>query len=148
MSYTNNLSPFSGEGSDSQPMRYASFQHRLGAFVLDVVLMSLTLGIGWLIWSFVVWGNGQTPAKQILKIRVYNSETGQVVSWGHMALREALVGWWFGLSIAFGILSVITFGVGSLAFVVWFVIEIVFYFTKNSRTLRDLWVKTAVINEA
>jgi hypothetical protein len=35
-----------------------------------------------------------------------------------------------------------------LALLAWFIIEIVFYFTKNSRTLRDLWVKTAVINEA
>jgi hypothetical protein len=35
-----------------------------------------------------------------------------------------------------------------IAAVVWIVIEIVFYFTKNNRTLRDLWVKTAVINEA
>jgi uncharacterized RDD family membrane protein YckC len=134
--------------NSGSPMRYASFQHRLGALVLDAVLMSLTLGIGWLIWSFVVWGNGQTPAKQILKIRVYNAETGRVVSWGHMALREALLGWWFGLSFAFGILSLLTFGLGGLAFVAWFVIEIVFYFTKNNRTLRDLWVKTAVINVA
>jgi uncharacterized RDD family membrane protein YckC len=129
-------------------MRYASFQHRLGALVLDAVLMGLTFGIGWLIWSLVIWGNGQTPAKQILKIRVYNAETGQVVSWGHMALREALLGWWFGLGIASGLLSLVTFGIGGLAFIAWYVVEIVFYFTKDSRTLRDLWVKTAVINVA
>ena len=129
-------------------MRYASFQHRLGALVLDAVLMVLTLGIGWLIWSLVIWGNGQTPAKQILKIRVYNSETGQVVSWGHMALREALLGWWFGISIAISLLALVTFGLGTLAFIAWFVVEIVFYFTKDSRTVRDMWVKTAVVNEA
>ena len=129
-------------------MRYASFQHRLGALVLDAVLMGLTLGIGWLIWSLVIWGNGQTPAKQILKIRVYNAETGRVVAWGHMALREALLGWWFGLGIASGLLSLVTFGIGGLAFIAWYVVEIVFYFTKDSRTLRDLWAKTAVINVA
>jgi uncharacterized RDD family membrane protein YckC len=129
-------------------MRYASFQHRLGALVLDAVLMGLTFGIGWLIWSLVIWGNGQTPAKQILKIRVYNAETGQVVSWGHMALREALLGWWFGLGVVSGLLSLVTFGIGGLAFIAWYVVEIVFYFTKDSRTLRDLWVKTAVINVA
>ncbi len=130
------------------PMRYASFQHRLGALVLDAVLMGLTLGIGWLIWSFIIWGNGQTPAKQILKIRVYNAETGLVVSWGHMALREALLGWWFGLGVASFIFSLLTFGIGGVAFIAWYVIEIVFYFTKNNRTLRDIWVKTAVINVA
>ena len=129
-------------------MRYASFQHRLGALVLDALLMGLTFGIGWLIWSLVIWGNGQTPAKQILKIRVYNAETGRVVTWGHMALREALLGWWFGLGLASGLLSLVTFGIGGLAFIAWYVVEIVFYFTKDSRTLRDLWAKTAVINVA
>lgn len=146
MSYTTPIDNV--PANNGSPMRYASFQHRLGALVLDAVLMGLTLGIGWLIWSFVVWGNGQTPAKQILKIRVYNAESGRVVSWGHMALREALLGWWFGLGIASGLLSLVTFGIGGLSLIAWFVVEIVFYFTKDSRTLRDLWVKTAVINVA
>ena len=151
MTYNNSPTPprpLPSEGSGAQPMRYASFQHRLAALVLDAVLMGLTLGIGWLIWSLIIWGNGQTPAKQILKIRVYNAETGQVVSWGHMALREALLGWWFGISIATGILTLITFGLGSVASIAWFVVEIVFYFTKGSQTVRDLWTKTAVINVA
>ena len=139
MSYTNNLSPFSGEGSDAQPMRYASFQHRLGAYALDAALAVVTLGIGWLIWSLVVWGEGQTPAKKILKIRVRHFETGSVATWGHMAVREFLV------PLTVVIASNLTAGVVALA---WVIIEIVFYFTKNSRTLRDLWVKTAVINEA
>jgi uncharacterized RDD family membrane protein YckC len=120
-------------------MRYASFQHRLGAYALDSVLAFFTAGIGWLIWSLVVWGQGQTPGKQILKIRVRSAETGSVATWGHMAVREFLVP--LTVLIAVGL----TYGV---ALVAWIVIEIVFYFTKNNRTLRDLWVKTAVINEA
>jgi uncharacterized RDD family membrane protein YckC len=139
MSYTNNVSPFPGEGSDHGSYRYASFQHRLGAYALDAVLAVLTLGIGWLIWSLVIWGEGQTPAKKILKIRVRNFETGAVATWGHMAVREFLV------PLTVGIAANLTFGLAAIA---WIVIEIVFYFTKNSRTLRDLWVKTAVINEA
>ena len=121
------------------PMRYASFQHRLGAYALDCVLAFITAGIGWLIWSLIVWGQGQTPGKQILKIRVRSAGSGAVASWGHMAVREFLV------PLTVLVASVITYGI---AFVAWIVIEIVFYFTKNSRTLRDLWVKTAVINEA
>ena len=121
------------------PMRYASFQHRLGALALDIVLLNVTFYIGWIIWSLIVWGEGQTPAKKILKIRVRNAETGAVATWGHMAVREFLV--IFLVAIATGLTS-------GLAFVAWIVIEIVFYFTKNNRTLRDLWVKTAVINEA
>ena len=120
-------------------MRYASFQHRLGALALDVALFIVTLNIGWIIWSLIVWGEGQTPGKKILKIRVRNAETGAVATWGHMAVREFLV--IFAVAIAVGLTS-------GLALIAWVVIEIVFYFTKNSRTLRDLWVKTAVINEA
>ena len=139
MSYSNNLSPFSGEGSDAQPMRYASFQHRLGAYALDAALAVLTLGIGWLIWSLIVWGEGQTPAKKILKLRVRDFDTGAVATWGHMAVREFLVPLtWF---VAIVVTSI-------LAFIAIVVLEIVFYYTKNNRTLRDLWVKTVVINEA
>ena len=120
-------------------MQYASFQHRLGAYVLDAVLSALTFGIGWLIWSFITWGEGQTPGKKILKIRVRNFDTGAVATWGHMAVREFLVP--LTVVIAVGLTS-------GLALVAWIVLEIVFYYTKNNRTLRDLWVKTAVINEA
>lgn len=121
------------------PMRYASFQHRLGAYALDAALSVITFGIGWLIWSFIVWGEGQTPAKKILKIRVRNFDSGAVATWGHMAVRELLVP--LTVAIAVGLTS-------GLAAVAWVVLEIVFYYTKNNRTLRDLWVKTAVINEA
>lgn len=142
MTYNNSPTPprpLPGEGSSSGGFRYASFQHRLGAYALDAVLAGLTLGIGWLIWSLIVWGEGQTPAKKILKIRVRNYETGAVATWGHMAVREFLVP--LAVSIAVGLTS----GIAAIA---WIVIEIVFYYTKNNRTLRDLWVKTAVINEA
>ena len=123
----------------SEPMRYASLQHRLGAYALDAAISALTFGIGWLIWSFIVWGDGQTPGKKILKIRVRNFETGAVATWGHMAVRELLVP--LAVVIAVGLTS-------GLAAVAWVVLEIVFYYTKNNRTLRDYWVKTAVINEA
>ncbi len=121
------------------PMRYASFQHRLGAYALDAALSVITFGIGWLIWSFIVWGEGQTPGKKILKIRVRNFDSGAVATWGHLAVRELLVP--LTVAIAVGLTS-------GLAAVAWVVLEIVFYYTKNNRTLRDLWVKTAVINEA
>ena len=136
MSYLEQSAPLEGG------RRYATFQHRLGAYAIDFAFILMTIflaGLPWLIWSFVTWGKGQTPGKQILKIRVLNSVTGQPVTWGHMAVREFLV----PLTVLIG--SALTSG---LVFVVWVTLEIVFYFTKNCRTLRDLWVKTAVINEA
>lgn len=120
-------------------LRYASFQHRLGAIVLDATLILITLGIGWLIWSFIVWGEGQTPAKKILKLRTINFTNGRPATWGHMGIREALV------PITAGIAAALTGGIASIA---WIILEIVFYFTKNQRSFRDYWVKTAVINEA
>ena len=120
-------------------LRYASFQHRLGAIVLDATLMVITLGIGWLIWSFIVWGEGQTPAKKILKLRTVNFTNGRPATWGHMGIREGLI------PITVSIASGVTGGIASIA---WIVVEIVFYFTKGQRTFRDYWVKTAVVNEA
>ena len=160
MTYTNAPRPprpLPGEGSGGGGFRYASFQHRLGALALDGVFFFLTFGIGWLIWSIIVWGEGQTPAKKILKIRVHNSVHGRVASRGHMAIREGLLGLWFLfvwmyllLVFAFPLFLLVTIFINLAVVVgfVWIILEIVFYFTKNSRTLRDLWVKTAVINEA
>jgi uncharacterized RDD family membrane protein YckC len=111
----------------------------LGAIVLDGTLAVLTLGLGWLIWSFVLWGQGQTPAKKILKLRTINFTNGAPATWGHMGIREALV------PTTVSIASVLTGGIASIA---WIVVEIVFYFTKKQRTFRDYWVKTAVVNEA
>jgi uncharacterized RDD family membrane protein YckC len=125
--------------SNQMVLRYASFQHRLGAIVLDATLIVLTLGIGWVIWSFIVWGEGQTPAKKILKLRTINFTIGRPATWGHMGVREGLV------PITVSIASSVT---GGIAYIAWVIVEIVFYFTKNQRTLRDYWVKTAVVNEA
>ena len=134
--YNHNPPPVNGYESG---FRYATFQHRLGAYALDAGLAFLTLGIGWFIWSMIVWGEGQTPAKKILKLRTINAVTGRPASWGHMALRELLV------PTTVGIASFLTSG---LAWLAWVILEIVMYFNQGSRTLRDLWVKTAVVNEA
>jgi uncharacterized RDD family membrane protein YckC len=48
---------------------------RLGSYLLEGLLVTVTLGIGWLIWAAMTGGNGQTPAKRLLKIRVINAST-------------------------------------------------------------------------
>jgi uncharacterized RDD family membrane protein YckC len=127
------------QNSSEMNLRYASFQHRLGGIVLDAALMFSTLGIGWLIWSFIVWGEGQTPAKKILKLRTINFTNDRPATWGHMGIREVLI------PMSVSIASTLT---GGVAWIAWVVVEIVFYFTKNQRTFRDYWVKTAVVNES
>jgi uncharacterized RDD family membrane protein YckC len=79
---------------------------RFGAFVLDIVLMAVTLGIGWLIWSMFTWRHGQSPAKRMLKQQVVVVATGMPATWGRMALRE-IVGKWLLSTLTRGVTSVV-----------------------------------------
>ena len=65
------------------------------------------MGIGWLIWTLIVWGNGQTPAKQLLNMKVVDATTHQVATWGKMALRDFLV-----RGVLFYFISLFTLGIG------------------------------------
>ena len=78
----------------------ASPQHRLAGLALDAVLLVCTCYIGWIIWSLVIWGQGLTPAKQILKMKVVSSLTGRTATWGHMAIRQFLIPLAVGLPIS------------------------------------------------
>ena len=80
----------------------ASVGRRIGAFFLAIPLAIVTLGIGYVVWGLIVWGNGQTPAMQVLGMRVWRPETNKVAGFWFMALRE-IVG-----RIVDGILSLIT----------------------------------------
>ena len=80
---------------------------RLGAALLDGVLAIVTLGIGYLIWALIIWSKGQSPAKQILKMKVVDSTTHQVATWGKMAFREIVI-----RGIVIGLISAITFYIG------------------------------------
>lgn len=109
----------------------ASPGRRIGAFFLAIPLSIITLGIGYLIWGLIVWGNGQTPALQVLGMRCWRPEEGRVAGFWWMALRE-IVG-----RIVDGILSIIT--------------ELVSFFFMLSRpdrkTLHDLIAGTVVLHD-
>ncbi|CAB4542320.1 MAG: hypothetical protein F2519_05895 [Actinobacteria bacterium] len=138
----------------------ATVQHRLGGKAVDLAMYSVTFGIGWLIWSLIIWGQGQTPGKQIVKLRVYDQTTGKPAKWGHMAIREFLL----PLSISLAVLplvALITFlipednlrivFVGFL-YLVGFVVQLVdgFWILKGTERHRlvDIFAKTDVLNEA
>ena len=57
-------------------------------YVLAVLLLIVTLGIGYSIWSLVAWGRGQTPAQRLLGLRCWRPETGRPASRGQMALGQ------------------------------------------------------------
>lgn len=68
----------------------SSVGKRFGGFLLDVLLATATLVIGWVIWSLIIWSRGQSPAKQLLGMRVVHVERRHKPSWLRMAGREVL----------------------------------------------------------
>jgi uncharacterized RDD family membrane protein YckC len=69
----------------------ATPQTRLIAFVLDGILFSLTLGIGWLVWFFIVAQRGTTPGHDLLGHEIVDHATLKPVGIGKLALRELVV---------------------------------------------------------
>ncbi len=63
---------------------------RLASYLIDTALVVLTLGIGWLIWFLVVSGNGQSPAKQLLGLRVIRDD-GYPAGTGWMFTRDIVL---------------------------------------------------------
>ena len=57
---------------------------RLGSYILEGILVIITLGIGWLIWAAMTAGLGQTPAKRVLKLRVIEASTLRPVGFAKM----------------------------------------------------------------
>lgn len=73
-----------------QGAELASVGRRIGGYFMELLLMIVTLGIGYFIWLLVVWARGQTPGKQVLGMYCYRPSTSSTASWGYMLLR------WFG----------------------------------------------------
>ena len=65
--------------------------HRIGAIAVDIGFYIVTLGIGHFIWNLVVMAQGQSPGKQLLKVRVMSEITNKPANWGHMAIRNYLI---------------------------------------------------------
>jgi uncharacterized RDD family membrane protein YckC len=73
---------------------------RVGAYFLSILLMIVTLVIGYVIWGLVLWTKGSSPALWVLKMRCVKVSTGERATFGTMALRdivggivEGIVGW-------------------------------------------------------
>lgn len=121
------------EITEANPQKLATAQARLGSFLLDCVLLVVTLFIGWVIWNLYTWKTGQTPAKRLLNQVVVDAKTGEVFSWHRMALREFAV-----KGAAGNILGGATNGIS-------FVIDSLFVFREDRRTGHDLIVGSKVI---
>lgn len=63
---------------------------RLWASLLDGLLMLVTLGIGWLIWSVFLLNQATSPAKKMLGLQIVDVNTGVPATIQQMLLREIL----------------------------------------------------------
>ncbi len=96
--------------------------------------MVVTLVIGWFVWALVIFDSGQTPAKQMLGMRVVNLNTGNAAGFGRMLLREIVA------KPVIGILSAIAVvGVIANFWLLW---------DKDTQELWDKIVDTIVVNDS
>jgi uncharacterized RDD family membrane protein YckC len=108
---------------------------RLGSWLIDVLLLIVTLFIGWLVWTLIVWSKGQTPGKQICGQRVVMKSTGRAATWGEMALRDFVI-----RTLAIGILGQITCGIFTL-------VSALMIFSTYHETMWDKWAGTLVVDD-
>ena len=119
----------------------------------------VTLGVGWVIWSLVVWGQGQTPGKQIVKLRVYDQTTSKPVKWAYMALRQfalpasfylifVILSFALNYSIPSDYSEIVSIFLGVLIFGVLLTDIFLIFRDGAPRRLVDLICKTDVLNEA
>jgi len=105
---------------------------RILSWLVNGVLALVTLGIGWIVWWFVVAPKGQNPGKAVIGLRVIRAN-GDAVTTGGMFVR-GLVAFVLGL-----MLGVATSGIASVLDNLWML------FDKNAQTLHDKTVDTVVV---
>ncbi len=117
----------------------ASKGRRLGAYLLEIPLAVVTLGIGYLIWMLIVWARGQTPAKQLLRMRVVRLEERRAAHWGWMAMRNFVLALAIGipLELIFSRLSILWLLANAIALLV----------NSRNQALWDMIVKTVVVHD-
>jgi hypothetical protein len=77
---------------ETRTVERVTFTRRIfGSWLLEVLLISLTLVIGWLIWLFFTAKNAQSPAKSLTRIYIINVETGRAVGAGEVWLRDVVL---------------------------------------------------------
>lgn len=86
----------------------SSVGRRVWASILDVILMIVTLFIGWFVWSIVLWKQSTSPAKKMLGMRIVDANTGAPATMQQMVMRE-VVGKWVVGSVAAGLANVASF---------------------------------------
>ena len=134
----------------------ASRWSRLGAFLLDYLIIWLTIGIGWLVWLAIVARRGQSPGKSLLGLYILRTD-GEQPTTGYVWIREA--GWDAAVGfIAVALLVVlgaVASSVGELL-ILWFWLTVLFWavsffdaawllWDRDRQTLHDKVMRTLVV---
>jgi len=162
--FSNNL-PYAANTNQNSAKPRATVGHRFGGLALSTALMLssvITLFLGYFIWALIVWGQGQTPSKQILKMRVYSIDTDKPATWGHMAVRQFLIPLAFScvyipfvviaMSTAVDYNQAVSSSVASLGSFAVLGLQLTdsFWILRGDdrQRLTDKWARTYVVNEA
>ena len=113
-----------------EPLDGVSGWTRFGSWLLERVLMIVTLGIGWIIWAITLRGTGQTPAKKMMNLTIWDLETNAPMTLEKMIIMRGLVG---GLVACFA-LPLTLYGLAFMPF-----------WDKNNRDLHDKVSRSSVI---
>jgi uncharacterized RDD family membrane protein YckC len=107
---------------------YSTPGQRFKAYLLDMLLFTVTCGIGWLIWAIKIGPEGWTPGKKMCGMRVISTIDGKTLTLGTLLLRDLVVR---------GIIGSITAGIGYL-WLLW---------DPNKQNLYDKIMNTHVVND-
>ena len=118
---------------NTQTQQLAAPETRIYAFLADLVIGFVTLGIGWLIWSAFLWSEGTTPGHKLLHQTIVDEETSQPLTWNRMAMRELLFKGFLG-----GMLSSFTYGL-------FYLVDGLFIFRDNRKAIHDIMARSLVI---
>ena len=115
-------------------IKVAGLGRRVGAYLLEIALVVLTLIVGYIIWWLFTLSRGQTPGKQLLGIRVMRTD-GTRSDWGWTFIREFII-----KLVVIRILDsfLVIVGIIDLLWAFW---------DKDRQTLHDKVMKTIVVDD-
>ena len=116
-------------------IKAAGIGQRAAAYILDIILLFVTLIVGYIIWWLFTLSRGQTPGKQLVGIYVMRTD-GRRSDWGWTFLREFAVK---GVAVAL---------VGQVLGPIPLIVELLWAFwDKDRQTLHDKIMKTLVVDD-
>ena len=108
----------------------------MGTVGVVLVILGIIL-LGYIVWWLIALGNGQTPGKQIVGIRVIKDD-GEPSGWGYTFLREFVI-----KLLLVGFISDMTFGIARLVDYLWPLWDR----AEKMQTLHDKMLGTIVVKK-